>query len=162
MSFFFQNSVCLKTVKILIFFSTIKGNKILLGDSDNFDDGEKLVLWYSSSNNSFSCKSFSGDSTKGAQLKGVDFKFHQKLAQNWVTFESFYQLCEMLPIEDIEKASNEDVLMLPLKYLGDVLDKSKIFFNGVPHDKETEVEKLTTNNRVVQAQIFKTCVSPLL
>lgn len=132
---------------------------MLLGDSDSFDDGEKLVLWYSSSNNSFNCKSFSGDSTKGAQLKGVDFKFHQKLLQNWVTFETFYKLNELLPIEDVEKASNEDVLMLPLKYLGGVLDKSKVFFNGTPHDKETEVAKVTTDNRIVRAQIFKQCVS---
>lgn len=131
-----------------------------MGDSDDFDDGEKLVLWYSSSNNSFICKSFSGDSTKGAQLKNVDLKFHQKLAQNWVTFETFYKLDELLPIEDVEEASNEDVLMLPLKCLSDILDQSKVFFNGAPHDKAEELEKLTGDSKFVQAQIFRTCVSP--
>ncbi|XP_063701968.1 protein odr-4 homolog [Culicoides brevitarsis] len=136
---------------------TIKGNKVLLGDSDSFDDGEKLVLWYSSSNNSFACKNFSGDSTKGAQLKGVDFKFQPKLAQNWVTFETFYKLNEHLAIEDVENASNEDVLMLPLKYLSGALDKSKVFFNGAPYDASETVEKVTNDSRTVQAQVFKIC-----
>lgn len=139
--------------------STIKGNQMLLGDSDEFDDGEKLVLWYSSSNNSFTCKTFSGDSTKGAQLKSVDLKFHQKLSQNWMTFETFYKLDELLPIEDVEEASNEDVLTLPLKCLGEILHKSKVFFNGAPRDASEEVEKLTTDSKIVQAQIFRTCVS---
>lgn len=132
---------------------------MLLGDSDEFDEGEKLVLWYSSSNNSFTCKTFSGDSTKGAQLKGVDFKFHQKLSQNWVTFETFYKLDELLPIEDVEEASNEDVLTLPLRCLSEILHKSKVFFNGAPRDATEEVEKLTTDSKSVQAQIFRTCVS---
>lgn len=131
---------------------------MLLGDSDSFDEGEKLVLWYSSSNNSFSCKNFSGDSTKGAQLKGVDFKFQPKLSQNWVTFETFYKLNELLAIEDVDKVTNEDVLMLPLKHLTGVFDKSKIFFNGAPYDKTEEVGKIPTNeNKLIQAAIFKIC-----
>lgn len=132
----------------------------LYGNTDDFDEGEKLVLWYSSSNNSYLCKSVSSDGSKGAQFKGVDWKFVSKPVQ-WVEIETFYGFDDVFQLAASGK-STEEAIRAPLGRLTTRIFESTILYNGVPTAKDDTLEALLEAKKSVKADIYQTTVRVLL
>lgn len=146
----------LQKIKSLIFNlqKNIKNNSTLRGDTDSFDDGEKLVLWYSSSNNSCFCKAISADSAKGAQLRGVDWKFVSKSVQ-WLMVETFYEIDKTFHLSKGAKNTDE-AIKAPLETIEKEILGSRIFYNGVPAEENTTLEIFIEGKKAkeVKADIY--------
>lgn len=139
--------------------SNIKANATLLGDTDRFDDSEKLVLWYSSSNNSCCCKTMSADGGKGAQQRGVDWKFTQN-AMQWVMIETFYEFDETFQLAN-SVGSIDDAIQNPLEALRMQIKESQIFYNGIPINRSATIDSLVDGKKLkkVKADIFRRVVN---
>lgn len=133
----------------------IKVNATLRGDTDTFDAGEKLILWYSSSNNSCVCKAMSSDGSKGAQLKGIDWKFVTKHVQ-WVMIETYYEINEMFQLPSGTK-DTEAAIKQPLNSITNEIMGSRIFYNGTPLDSTATLESLVEGkkSKEIKADIYK-------
>lgn len=130
---------------------------MLLGNCNDFDNGEKLVLWYSSSNNSYSCKSISSDSSKSVLPKSVDFKFAPKTTQ-LIEIETFYEVDEVFRIDCSDMIKTDQALIIPFESLKNVMVDSKIFLNGAPQNKSYILEIVAGDSKIIQAQVYQSCV----
>lgn len=154
----FSDASGLLKIKSLIFNLqyNIKANATTLrGDTDGFDGGEKLVLWYSSSNNACSCKAVSAEANKGAQLRGVDWKFIGKSTQ-WVMVETFYEIDEIFHLQKGAKNTDE-AIKYPIEKLTKEILNSRIFYNGVPQEMSSTLGSLLDDKKLkeVKADIYK-------
>jgi hypothetical protein len=137
---------------------TFSANELLQGECQAYDNGEKLILFYSSSSNNIACKSFNvtGD---GASLKNVDFKLQDKAAE-WKLLETYFELDDLFPLEkkDENTYDVEDNLNRSVAYIGEQLQKGVIYLNGEGHNVDLALEKVIKED-IAQVHIYMPCVS---
>lgn len=141
-----DNAALLKLKTVLMDIkSTLDSNGILYANTDEFDDGDKLLLNYVSSHRNFICKTISTDPAKAASPNPVDWTFVTK-AVNWYEFETTYEIDTAFPLPHTNNQfDTEKFIMGTIDNIAGNLAKSLIFFNGQPQDLEMTVEKFVKN-----------------
>lgn len=111
---------------------TFESNKLVQGNCDELDAGEKLVLFYSSSSNVMACKSVPRDSLS---VKPCDWKFQEK-ATSWQVMNTFFETDDTFALNTKPDGQydTEANLTSCVQVLKKNLDSSVIFFDGGPKD----------------------------
>lgn len=122
--------------------STLDANGILYANTDEYDNGEKLLLNYISSHKNYICKNISTESSKSATTSPVDFKFVSK-GLDWYEFETIYEIDTAFPLpHTLNHFDTEKHIMATIDGIAGNLAKSIMFFNGEPKPLEMKVEEL--------------------
>lgn len=121
---------------------TLDSNGLLFANTDALDDGNKLLLNYITGQKSFVCKTISTDPSKAPSASPVDWKFVAK-ATDWFEFEAVYEVDTVFPLPHATNHfDTEKYIMETINKISEDLNKSIIFFNGEPKNKEMTVDKL--------------------
>ncbi|XP_070495941.1 protein odr-4 homolog isoform X1 [Chironomus tepperi] len=130
----------LKTV-LMDIKSTLDSNGILYANTDEQDNGDKLVLNYITSHKNYICKTISTDPSKAPSPSPVDFKFVSK-GIDWYEFETIYEIDTAFPLlHSNNHFDTEKHIMATIDDIAGNLAKSIMFFNGDPQSLDTTVEK---------------------
>ncbi|CAG9804660.1 unnamed protein product [Chironomus riparius] len=130
----------LKTV-LMDIKSTLDSNGILYANTDEQDNGDKLVLNYITSHKNYICKTISTDPSKATSPSPVDFKFVSK-GIDWYEFETIYEIDTAFPLlHSNNHFDTEKYIMATIDDIAGNLAKSIMFFNGDPQSIDTTVEK---------------------
>lgn len=153
----------LKTV-LMDIKSTLDSNGLLFANTDELDKGDKLLLNYVSSHKNFICKTISSDPSKAVAASPVDWKF-AKLPE-WQEFETYYDIDTFFPLPHANNHfDTEKYVMATIDVISENLNKSLLFFNGEPWEKEEALEKINAKNKSgpckVKATIYSEVVSSM-
>lgn len=150
----------LKTV-LMDIKSTLNSNGLLHANTDDFDKGEKLLLNFISSHKNFICKTISTDPSKAAAGSPVDWKFAK--SSEWQQFEAYYEIDTFFPLPHANNHfDTEKNVMATIDVIAENLEKSLLFFDGKPLDKELTLEKLNKQNKSGAAKVDITIYSQVV
>lgn len=140
---FSDNSALLKLKTIFLDVKvTLDSNGLLYANTDAIDEGNKLLLNYITAHKNFVCKTISTDPSKAASTTPVDWKFVAKSTE-WFEFEAVYEVDTVFPLPHATNHfDTEKYIMETINKISEDLNKSIIFFNGEPKNKEMTVDKL--------------------
>lgn len=147
-------------------YSTLDSNGILYANTDEQDNGDKLVLNYITSHKNFICKTISTDPSKAPSPSPVDFKFVSK-GIDWYEFETIYEIDTAFPLlHSNNHFDTEKHIMATIDDISGNLGKSIMFFNGDPQLLDTTVEKFMKEGsgepEKVKVTIYSEAVSSIL
>lgn len=135
----------LKTV-LMDIKSTLDSNGLLYASTDEHDKGDKLVFNYVSGHKNFICKTISTDPSKAAAPSPVDWKFAK--GTDWQEIETCYEIDTFFPLPHANNHfDTEKNVMATIDVIAENLNKSLLFFNGEPADKELTIEKFNKQNK---------------
>lgn len=142
-SIFSDNSALQKLKTIFMDIKvTLDSNGLLYANTDDLDEGNKLLLNYITGQKNFVCKTISTDPSKAPAALPVDWKFVAK-ATEWYEFEALYEVDTVFPLPHATNHfDTEKYIMETINKISEDLNKSIIFFNGEPKNKEMTVDNL--------------------
>lgn len=150
----------LKTV-LMDIKTTLDSNGLLYANTDELDKGDKLLLNYVSSHKNFICKTISSDPSKAVATTPVDWKF-AKLPE-WQEFETYYDIDTFFPLPHANNHfDTEKNVMATIDVIAANLNKSLLFFNGEPWEKEETLEKINKQNKSGACKVKVTVYSQVV
>lgn len=150
----------LKTV-LMDIKSTLDSNGLLYANTDDLDKGDKLLLNYVSGHKNFICKTISTDASKAVAANPVDWKFSK--GSEWQEFQTYYEVDTFFPLPHANNHfDTEKNVMATIDVISENLDKSLLFFNGEPADKETTLEKFNKQNKSTGSKVKVTIYSQVV
>lgn len=150
----------LKTVMMDIK-STLDANGLLYANTDDLDKDDKLLLNYISSHKNFICKTISTNPSKAVASNPVDWKFAK--GTEWQEFETCYEIDTFFPLPHANNHfDTEKFVMATIDIIAENLQRSLLFFNGEPLDKELTLEKLNKQKKSEAAKMKVTVFSQVV
>lgn len=141
--------------------STLDSNGLLLANTDNLDNGDKLLLNFIASHKNFICKTISTDPSKAVAANPVDWKFSK--GTEWQEFQTYYEIDTCFPLpHGNNHFDTEKNVMATIDAIAESLQSSLMFFNGEPVDKETTLEKFNKQNKSESSKIKVTIYSQVV
>uniref|UniRef100_A0A182QT88 Protein odr-4 homolog n=1 Tax=Anopheles farauti TaxID=69004 RepID=A0A182QT88_9DIPT len=143
----FQEPSLLSSIKFILMSlkATFDANPLLMGTCDELEQGEKLVLYYSSSSKAHTCKTVSL-ATENPTVLSCDWKFVERLT-TWHKLNVYFETDEVYPLQhssNREQYDTEANLTECAKKVKLQLADAKILFDGAPKLSADTIEGVLT------------------
>ncbi|CRK98411.1 CLUMA_CG011769, isoform A [Clunio marinus] len=125
--------------------STLNSNGLLYANTDDLDQGNKLILNYTF-NESFICKTISTDPSKAVASNPIDWKFAEKTS-GWQIIETYYEIDTYFPLPHTNNHwRQEKHVMDTIDVIANTLKESLLFFDGRSVEKEMNFKEFKETN----------------